>query len=151
MQYSKKKQTKKSQITRKRCTKCNQVRKIKFFSSPRAYVCNDCKRKSRRLKKQSSKRHLIIQKDKELRAQILIRDNYTCQRCGKKLEGRNCHLSHVLPKGKYPELRHDPNNVKILCYHCHIQFWHKNPIEAMQWFKSTFPERYEYLMKHIKS
>jgi hypothetical protein len=35
--------------------------------------------------------------------------------------------------------------MKVLCYHCHINWWHKNIIEASDWFKKRFPERYKYL------
>lgn len=34
-----------------------------------------------------------------------------------------------------------------MCYHCHINWWHKNPIESGEWFKSTFPDRWEYLQE----
>ena len=33
----------------------------------------------------------------------------------------------------------------MLCYHCHLEWWHKNPLEAAEWFKGYSPERYEYL------
>jgi len=33
----------------------------------------------------------------------------------------------------------------VLTYHNHINWWHKNPIEAAEWFKKKFPERYDYL------
>lgn len=35
--------------------------------------------------------------------------------------------------------------MKILCYHCHINWWHKNPMEAAKWFEETFPDRWAYL------
>lgn len=25
---------------------------------------------------------------------------------------------------------------------CHLNWWHKNPIEAAEWFKETYPDRY---------
>ncbi len=33
------------------------------------------------------------------------------------------------------------DNVKTLCYPCHINWWHKNPLEAAEWFEKTYPER----------
>jgi hypothetical protein len=37
--------------------------------------------------------------------------------------------------------------MKVLCYHCHLNWWHKNPIEAGRWFESKFPERVKELEK----
>lgn len=74
-----------------------------------------------------------------------IRDNYTCQKCDKAVEGTNCHGSHVIPVSAGNKLRWDLNNIKTLCYHDHINVWHKNPLEAAEWFKAKFPERDEYL------
>lgn len=73
------------------------------------------------------------------------RDNYTCHKCGKSLEGSNCHASHVIPVSRSGYLQFEPLNMKVLCYHCHINWWHKHPIEAGKWFTDTFPERWEYL------
>ena len=39
----------------------------------------------------------------------------------------------------------DPLNQKVLCFHCHINIWHKNPVESGEWFVNKFPERWEYL------
>jgi len=38
--------------------------------------------------------------------------------------------------------------MKVLCYHCHLNIFHKNPILAYEWFKSKFPDRFKYLKKH---
>lgn len=73
------------------------------------------------------------------------RDNYTCQHCHKKVEGNNCHASHVIPVSRSGYLQFDPLNMKVLCYHCHINYWHKHPVDAGRWFTDTFPERWEYL------
>jgi len=76
---------------------------------------------------------------------VKVRDNYTCQRCGKKVEGSNCHASHVIPVSRSGRLQFDPLNMKVLCYHDHINWWHKHPIEAGEWYTDTFPDRWEYL------
>lgn len=73
------------------------------------------------------------------------RDRYTCQHCHKLVSGSNCHVSHVIPVSASLDLAYDLNNLKVLCYHCHINWWHKNPIEAGQWFREAFHDRAAYL------
>lgn len=79
---------------------------------------------------------------------IRLRDNHVCQHCAKTLGGSNEHVSHVVPRSLGNKLRWDLQNLKLLCFHCHINWWHKNPIESGEWFKSKFPERYEYLQEN---
>jgi hypothetical protein len=79
------------------------------------------------------------------------RDNWTCQRCGKVVEGANCHASHILNVGAYKSLELDPSNMKVLCgMPCHLSWWHKNPLEAAEWFNEKFPDRYFYLKEIAK-
>lgn len=35
--------------------------------------------------------------------------------------------------------------MKVLCYHCHLNWWHKNPMEAAAWFQDKFPDRWKHL------
>ena len=79
---------------------------------------------------------------------IKKRDNHTCQYCGKKVEGNNCHASHIIPVSHGNVLSFDPLNMKVLCYHHHINWWHKNPMKSAEWFKQKFPERWEYLQNN---
>jgi len=65
-----------------------------------------------------------------------------CLHCG-CLE--NLQASHSIPVSHGNRLRYDEKNVITLCYHCHLNWWHKNPIEAGEWFKNKFPENYEYI------
>ena len=82
----------------------------------------------------------------------LTRDQYTCQKCGKNKfsDGVSIHASHVYPEGTYAGLSANPENIKALCYHCHFWWWHKNPLEARDWFASTFPKRYVILKSLAK-
>jgi hypothetical protein len=75
------------------------------------------------------------------------RDKYTCQRCFKVVGGVNCQWSHVIPESGNKLLSCDPLNIKVLCYKCHKGWRHLHPTESGQWFKDTFPERWEYLHK----
>ena len=73
------------------------------------------------------------------------RDDYTCQKCGKKVEGMNAHGSHILNEGSYPLMSAEVKNLITMCYYCHINWWHKNPFEAVAWFDNKWPGRYQEL------
>jgi len=75
------------------------------------------------------------------------RDNNTCQKCGRHVEGSCSQPSHVIPKGRCLRLRYDPLNIKTLCLF-HHRWWHDNPTESGEWFKKKFPKRWAYLEKH---
>ena len=54
---------------------------------------------------------------KELRTQIAIRDNYTCQICGKYMpDGVGLHIDHVIPVSKGG--KSVPSNLQVLCSKC---------------------------------
>jgi len=69
------------------------------------------------------------QLSKLLRELVLARDKY-CLRCGKTTA---LHTSHIYPRGKFPKMQFEPENVKALCVGCHLYWWHKHPIEAKEW------------------
>ena len=94
------------------------------------------------------KSYYIKKIDKAVGEQIKERDKHTCQHCETKVSGQNEHVSHVIPRSKGNALRWDKNNLKILCFHCHINWWHKNPTESGEWFRRKFPKRYKYLMEN---
>jgi len=88
---------------------------------------------------------------KLLRQACLARDKYKCIRCGNTQVGE-LSASHIYPKGAYPAMRWDLENVKILDYKCHIHFFHKNPLEAAKWIKTAIPkERLDRLLKLSQS
>lgn len=90
------------------------------------------------------RKKLIDDLDKLSKKLVYIRDNYTCQRCGKN-DGRDYQASHVIPVSAGMKLRWDLQNMKVLCHHCHLNWWHKNPLESAKWFEERFPERAAYL------
>ena len=49
-------------------------------------------------------------------ARVAVRDNWTCQRCGKQA----WDLAHILPRGRFPELKHEEKNIVCLCRDCHM-------------------------------
>jgi len=100
-------------------------------------------------KSKSERASLAIKLDKVNREIILIRDDHRCQKCGIYVEGCNAHCSHVIAKGVgASQRRFDLLNLKLLCYHHHINWWHMQPTEAGPWFRATFPVRDKYLDKY---
>lgn len=95
--------------------------------------------------KQRTRKQIINKLDQLSKDVVRKRDGNICQHCGKWVEGPNRQVSHVVPVSAGHKLRWDPLNMKIMCYHCHLNWWHKNPMEAAEWFATTFPERWEYL------
>lgn len=83
-----------------------------------------------------------------IKAHVYERDENICQWCGRYCEGSNRQASHVTPVSEGNALAFCPLNIKVLCYHCHLNKWHKNPRVAAAWFKSKFPGRDAYLTKH---
>lgn len=93
-----------------------------------------------------SKRKKLTDKLDKICAEIVyLRDEGRCQRCGKAVSGQDKHTSHVIPKSRGNYLRWNLLNLKLLCFFCHIMWWHKSPTESGEWFKQAFPARWEYL------
>ncbi len=100
-------------------------------------------------KRQKGERTKLNEKLDKLSKQVVRdRDGNICQRCGVWCEGSNRQVSHVIPVSGGNKLRWDPLNMKVLCYHCHLNFWHKNPMDASKWFAEAFPDRWEYLQEN---
>ncbi len=76
------------------------------------------------------------------------RDGYACVRCGRSKQGGFAmHGSHIYPEGTYVSMSADTDNLLCLCYMCHFQWWHKNPLDAAIWFKKNYPELLKKLRK----
>ena len=81
-------------------------------------------------KAEKKKLHLLV------RQYVILRDK-CCLRCGKS---DRLHASHIYPRGKYPKMQFNLENVKVLCVGCHLYWWHKHPIEAREWAEKTLGE-----------
>lgn len=130
---------------------------IKCFNAPRkpikrSVAARKVKKVVKKPKaKKSNKKALKLKLEKLVKEYVKKRDDYTCQRCGKRVQGFNCHASHVIPVSRSGYLQFEPLNMKVLCYHDHINWWHKHPIEAGKWFTDKFPDRWDYLQNlHIQ-
>lgn len=73
-----------------------------------------------------------------LREVVFERDGHKCVRCGKET---TLAPSHVYPKGVYRRMEFDIDNVKTLCWRCHMKWWHVNIMDAKEWFEEKYPER----------
>lgn len=71
-----------------------------------------------------------------------------CQNCDKQLSQHPnpAYFSHIIPKGKEPSLRLDPNNFKIVCFSCH-ELWEFGTIDKLKDYKLT-EEQWKYLESH---
>ena len=97
-------------------------------------------------KPKSMRRKLIEELDRLASKYIKLRDDHTCQRCGKReVASSGIHVSHVIPKSRGQRYRWEPNNLKCLCFHCHINWWHKDPLPASEWYLAKFPGRWQAL------
>ena len=57
---------------------------------------------------------------------------HICEECMKPLNGYSAtYVSHILSRGAYPEMTHDPRNCNILCFQCHAQ-WENGNRETMR-------------------
>lgn len=97
-------------------------------------------------RKKSPKQKLAEKADVLVRKIVQDRDR-VCQKCGSPHANQP---SHVYSRGD-KRLRWDALNILWMCYHCHIHWWHKEPIEATEWFKKKYPDRYRYLQKYRKT
>ena len=78
---------------------------------------------SEKKKAQQKEERELFAADKEFYAEIWLASPHTCQNCGKNLgkEPLTTFFHHLLPKKPYPEFRHTPENIMILCPDCHTQ------------------------------
>lgn len=70
------------------------------------------------------------------------RDGYKCIKCSKTTA---LHTSHIYPVGREKKMEFIIDNVKTLCHRCHLYWFHKHPVEAMEWLQETMPDRLKKL------
>lgn len=60
-------------------------------------------------------------KDREFYQSIWSSRSHWCESCDKKLpnEPKTWMFDHLLEKSKYPDLRHEPDNIILVCFECH--------------------------------
>ena len=70
------------------------------------------------------------------------RDGWACCKCGRPVQGQNCHWAHVI--GRTPNrTRWEPLNALCLCSECH-GFFDLHPVDFGIWFNAKYPARKLY-------
>ncbi len=67
------------------------------------------------------------------RKNIFVRDNYSCQYCGKQCDIANLTYDHVIPKSKWNNSSHSPTcwtNIVTACVLCNRKKGNRTPKEA---------------------
>lgn len=96
----------------------------------------------KRVKTQKTRTQLKKKADILFSKWIRARDR-KCLMCGKTT---NLQCAHIITRANLT-LRYAPDNAVTLCWGCHIQKWHRSPLEGVTWFQTKFPARYKWLMK----
>ena len=86
-----------------------------------------------------SKHKLMIKKLDNLWSKVVReRDNYTCQHCGR--HHKQVQAAHIFSRNN-KSTRWDPDNGVTLCYYCHIQWAHREPVEITKWVINRLGEK----------
>lgn len=81
----------------------------------------------------------------------MIRESGECVVTGQGKCGGVLQASHIMSEGAYKNLFVDPQNIFPMCWKHHFFFWHRNIVDAVEWFKKDFPAVYTYLQKNKKT
>lgn len=96
-------------------------------------------------KKTNDNRSNMLKRDKLFYLLCFRNKKQICEECGKKLppvfEDENgivaiYRYSHILPKSTYPRLRHNLDNINILCFDCHYR-WDFGDKKKMKIYESN--------------
>lgn len=135
MSYSKIGQTKKTSRTHRICSGCKKNRLIKFYEKPTSLKCDDCKRKAKKVKKQSSKGYIEAKQDTIWSKFVKDNAGNKCEYSG-KTKSLNSH--HIFSKSN-KAVRHDVDNGVCLTSYHHVfssKFSaHQTPAEFIEWIK----------------
>ncbi len=97
------------------------------------------------IRRKTTHRKQCQELDLYVREKVFERDGWKCVKCG-KVDKLSLQCAHVYPKGKYPRLRFEMDNLLALCYACHMHWAHKDPIAFASWFAANYPEKLRKLM-----
>lgn len=137
--YKDQKKKEKEIVKKKKQIEANKLKRLKIKE----------KKEARKVKKDYDRYIKKCRRDNPTIAKMIakIRDKRTCQKCNNT---KDIHWSHIINEARDHRLACDPDNIKALCYNCHMNWRHKNPVEAGLRFRDRFPWRWERLQeKHL--
>lgn len=100
------------------------LEKLRLARTPREKKApKSIARVSEKKKEKAADEKALFAADKEFYAEIWVASPHVCQDCGRHLgrEPLTTFFHHLLPKKPYPQFRHTPENIMILCPDCHTQ------------------------------
>jgi hypothetical protein len=129
---------------KKICKNCE--REDYIWSHGRCKPCSIKNSKKGRLIGLSKSAKKKIDQDKKFYEELWLERPHYCEECDKDL-GENWAkymFSHILSKGSQPKLRHNKDNINILCLECH-QKWEFGDKKSMKIYPAN--ERLIELLK----
>lgn len=85
---------------------------------------------------------MVKELDSAARQEVFERDGHVCVRC--RDPKRSVQWCHVFSR-RHKNLRWEVDNALTLCAGCHM-WWHQYPLLSVDWFRSTWNERYEHIL-----
>lgn len=128
MSYLKTNQLKKAVRSHRVCKKCDRKRLIKFFEKPTSLICDECKLRSKRIKKANLPSKLKDRAWKAFATYIRTRDSLkttgsvdqcTCITCKKTVDYKNIQAGHFIG-GRGGAVLFDEELVNGQCVRCNI-------------------------------
>lgn len=90
--------------------------RVEMVRLPRSYA----KIRMRESRPNAAARGYCDARHKAWRLEVLVRDAYVCQHCGRVCGKKGeAHADHIIPVAVRPDLRHDVANGRCLCHSCH--------------------------------
>lgn len=75
---------------------------------------------------------------KLIREYVFLRDGEACLYCHRS--DSTLAISHIYNVGSHKNMEFEVDNVKPLCYQCHIHWWHRDIGPAWEWINSVLPK-----------
>jgi len=103
------------------------------------------KKRKNRVRSRLTKDRRALEKQADVIAREIVyrRDGHRCVKCGTE---KALTPSHIRPRGKCPRLTWMTANILTMCAACHLHWWHKDPVGAVDWLRFKYPGLYESLL-----
>lgn len=92
---------------------------------------------------QKRKTRLIKKLDSKFSKLVRLRD----KKCLKTGSVKSLQCSHIITRKNY-QYRWNFRNAKTLSMAAHLYWWHKEPVEAIDWLQKELPLHYNWAMNH---